>query len=58
MAITNRQKLAKMTNEQLADILVNDICPYCIYQDVDCEIDDDCECTVGIAKWLNQESEE
>ena len=55
---TNREILNKMSNEELANILVSDICPYCIYQDFDCEIDDDCGCTVGIAKWLNKESEE
>lgn len=55
---TNRERLATMTDEELANILVNDICPYCIYQDVNCEFDDDCECTVGITKWLTQESEE
>ena len=55
---TNRERINAMSNEELANILVNDICPYCIYQDVDCEIDDDCECTVGILQWLNKESEE
>ena len=55
---TNREKLNQMTNEELADILANDVCLCCIYRDVHCEFDDDCECTVGITKWLNQESEE
>ena len=55
---TNREQLNQMSNEELADILANDVCLCCIYRDVHCEFDDDCECTVGITKWLNQESEE
>lgn len=55
---TNREKLNQMTNEELVDILINDVCPCCIYKDVNCEFDDDCECTVGVTKWLNQECKE
>ena len=64
MATTNRQKLAKMTNEQLAKILSGydcqsgrQDCQYCIYKEVDC-YSRDCNCVEGILQWLNQESEE
>lgn len=56
---TNREKLAKMTNEELAEFLnktANDNCSICIYSSLpDCFWGD---CQNGILKWLNQESEE
>lgn len=57
---TNRQKLAKMTNEELAELLGNDGCLYCIYQDVECYRPSigRYDCKEGILQWLNQESEE
>jgi len=59
---TNREKLAKMTNEKLAKILSADVCKLCKYQNIDCTFnsafDDDSECIDGILQWLNQESEE
>lgn len=51
---TNREKLAKMTNEELAEFLSNGACKYCYYKE-DCSPE---PCSAGILKWLNQESEE
>ena len=58
--ITNREKLNKMTNEELAEMLGKHDCEYCIYRDIDCyrPHDEECDCTQGILQWLNQESEE
>lgn len=53
---TNRERLAKMTNEDLAEFLSSSECSMCVYdEEVDC-FGDDCFC--GILKWLNQECED
>lgn len=52
---TNREKLAKMTNEELAKFLSKDKCLSCIYSNLhDCFLGD---CQNGILKWLSRESE-
>lgn len=53
---TNREKLAKMTNEELANFIHNarKCCELCIY---DVNVCHPC-CTYGILQWLNKESEE
>ena len=52
---TNREKLAKMTNEELAHIFArsNDIsvCEYCVYDDM---CGRETSCYDGILQWLNQ----
>ena len=55
---TNRERLAKMTNEELADFLAYQDCRYCVFQHIDCYRKNDYNCKDGIEKWLNQESEE
>ena len=54
---TNRERLAKMTNEELAEFFDNrGLCIICGYRTlVDC-INNDCK--YGILQWLNQESED
>lgn len=52
---TNREKIAKMTNEELANILKAS-CKCCIYSCSFC--DRKYKCKDGITQWLNQESEE
>lgn len=56
---TNREKLAKMTNEALAEIFAvstsTKTCKYCRYKGLNC---DDLTCYNGILQWLNQEGEE
>ena len=54
---TNREKLAKMTNEELAEFFDKQgFCVMCIYKyQKDC-LERDCE--YGTLQWLNQESEE
>lgn len=56
---TNRERLAKMTNEELAKILSMSSwsCKYCKYEGSNCH-DFACSCHSGILQWLNQESEE
>lgn len=56
--ITNREKLAKMTNEELAEMLAYQDCRYCVFQHIDCYGENDYDCQCGILEWLNQESEE
>ncbi len=67
--VTNREKLAKMTNEELAifldEIEYKDSCTFCIYSgeyqskdDVLCVKPREIDCMQGILQWLNQESEE
>lgn len=57
---TNREKLAKMTNKELAEMLGKQDCKYCIYKNVDCYRPSiqDYDCEKGILQWLNQESKE
>lgn len=54
----NREKLANMTNEELADILAKcsdiKVCNYCIYNN---NCSREIQCYEGILKWLNQESD-
>ena len=56
---TNREKLAKMTNEELARFLSQrGVCKLCSNLEL---LNFDClkeNCIEGITKWLNQESEE
>ena len=54
--ITNREKLAKMSNEELARFLTlyTDCSYYCAKSK--CTHDD--SCLITFIKWLNQESEE
>ncbi len=52
--ITNKEKLANMPNEELAEFLSKQDCKFCIFYDIDC----DWECEKGILQWLNKESEE
>ena len=54
---TNREKLAKMTNKELAEFFdSNSLCIICAYRkQADCLNDD---CKSGTLQWLNQESEE
>lgn len=56
---TNREKLANMTNEELAEMLTDANCHCCIYKrnDFDC-FRSDCTCKNGVKQWLEQESEE
>lgn len=50
---TNREKLAKMTNEELAEFFNKEgLCNLCIYNDITCECKD---CYEGILKWLQSE---
>ena len=52
---TNREKLAKMTNEELARFLtLYTDCSYCCAKSK-CTHDD--SCLTAFIKWLNQESE-
>lgn len=57
--MTNREKLANMTNEELAEIFAmsssTKSCKYCRYKGSNCE---DLTCYNGILQWLEQESEE
>lgn len=55
---TNREKLAKMTDEELAEMLSLDICQFCKYEHIECVNDDSYECASGIVKWLNEECED
>jgi len=56
---TNRDKLNKMTNEELAEFLSTFDCCMCVYdKEVDCLSDVHKECFRGILQWLNQECEE
>lgn len=54
---TNRERLNKMTNEELAKFLksCDFICNTCAYRYQECLLSD---CYEGILKWLEQESEE
>lgn len=50
---TNREKLAKMTNEELAEFFnIDGLCNLCIYNDITCENKD---CYEGALKWLQSE---
>ena len=53
---TNREKLAKMTNEELAEFFGNrSLCIICAYRNqADCLNND---CKSGTLQWLNRESE-
>lgn len=54
---TNREKINKMTNEELAEFIdkaSNDACSICSYSEIPCS---HLTCIDGILKWLNQESE-
>lgn len=55
---TNRDKLNKMTNEELAEFLnkiANENCLVCTFAKLDaCPVTD---CENGILQWLNQENE-
>ena len=54
---TNREKLAKMTNEELAEFFDKEsLCVMCIYKYQAGCLERDCE--YGTLQWLNQESEE
>lgn len=54
---TNREKLAKMTNEELAKFIYNiEDCNLCAYDYNYCN--PNLCCIQGILLWLNQESEE
>lgn len=57
--ITNRDKLCKMTNEELAEIFAvsasTKTCKCCRYKDFNC---DDLTCYNGIFQWLEQECED
>lgn len=55
---TNREKLAKITNEELAEFLGKQDCSFCISKKIDCYRYNDYDCEKGILQWLNQESEE
>lgn len=54
---TNREKLAKMTNEELAKLLVKDSCAYCAFTGttINCGSKG---CIAGVTEWLNREREE
>lgn len=67
--MTNREKLAKMTNEELAEFIdeieYKDSCTFCIYSgeyqnkdDVLCVKPRGIDCVQGILQWLEQESKE
>ena len=49
--MTNREYLAKMTNEELAEFFNFDgLCNICIYNDITCV---DKDCYEGTLQWLN-----
>ena len=51
---TNREKLAKMTNEELAAFFEeSSACDRCAFKETECG-----ECYQGTLQWLEQESEE
>ena len=60
--ITNREKLNKMSNEELARIIDNTdtSCDFCVYANVSsekiCSKPRERKCKDGILQWLNQES--
>ena len=54
---TNREKIAKMTNEELAEFFDKEsLCVMCIYKYQAGCLERDCE--YGTLQWLNQECEE
>lgn len=55
---TNRNKLSKMTNEELAEMLGKQNCQYCVHSESVCYIDNRKNCFDGILQWLEQECEE
>lgn len=62
---TNRERLNKMSNEELAKIIDeydDESCNYCAYYSEECNVmlcghPDKKSCEDGIIEWLNQESE-
>ena len=61
MAMTNREWLRSLTDEELADFFIDDrrslnggICNICAH-DVNCMYDKTLKCNSGIATWLKQE---
>lgn len=63
--VTNRERLNKMSNEELAKIIDeydDESCNYCAYYSEErnvmlCKCPDKKSCKDGIIGWLNQESE-
>lgn len=54
---TNREKLAKMTNEELAEFLGDSsLCRICLYSHNENCLHETCK--QGVLQWLNQESGE
>lgn len=55
---TNREKINKMTNEELANTLAyRECCSFCAYDNTtSCNNESDCQ--KGILQWLNKESGE
>ena len=54
---TNREYLATLSNEELAELLGKQDCQVCIYKDIDCyrPSDKEYDCVEGILQWLNAE---
>ena len=50
--ITNGDRIRKMTNEELAEMLHKGYCENCAYRQDDCT---DITCEEGILEYLNQE---
>lgn len=53
---TNRDKINAMTNEELAELLIDDCSFYCTSDCADCGYETDC--VTNIVKWLESEVEE
>ena len=52
---TNRDKINKMTNEELAEFLAQNECRYCVLDGVACYENENTDCYDGILQWLNKE---
>lgn len=55
--MTNREKLNRMTNEELAKFLDGPCSERCIYSDRICS-DYGCNCVDGVELWLGREAKE
>ena len=61
--VTNRERLNKMSNEELAQVLaeLDSTCYFCAYynkeSDILCVCPDKKDCKYGVIEWLNQDSE-
>lgn len=57
--MTNREKLAQMTNEELAELTnISTMCDFCIFNNDDYACIKQIDCVLGHLLWLESEVEE